>query len=64
MNNTVIEVQDPAGNWIRYTTLTTDYPQQIAQALKQALKSLAAQKSKKARAVDEKTGALLDMLHG
>ena len=63
MNDTVIEIQDPAGNWIRYTTLTTDYPQQISHALRLALKSLMAQKARKARAIDAKTGELLDMLY-
>lgn len=58
-----IEVQDHFGAWKLYTT-TSDNPSSIKLSLAQALKTQLAQKSKKARAVDEKTGAMIDIAHG
>ena len=58
-----IEVQDQFGAWKHFTTCS-DAPSSIKSALSQGLKSQLAQKSKKARAVDEKTGAIIDMAHG
>ena len=58
-----IEIQDQVGQWHTYTRVN-NYPTSIAQALKTALKTQLASKSKKARAVDDKTGALIDMLQG
>ena len=58
-----IEIQDQFGQWRRYT-LVNNTPISIAQALKTALKAQLASKSKKARAVDDKTGVFIDMLQG
>ena len=58
-----IEVQDQFGQWHRFTTVSPN-PSGIAQALKTALKSQLASKSKKARAVDQKTGQVIDFLQG
>ena len=64
MTNMVrIEIQDQFGAWHSYTRVSSN-PSSIQQALKTALKAQLAQKSKKARAVDDKTGQLLDMLQG
>ena len=58
-----IEVQDQFGKWNKYTTVTNN-PISIKQGLERGLKTQLASKSKKARAVDDKTGALIDMAHG
>jgi len=58
-----IEVQDQFGSWKKYTTVTNS-PSSIKLALERALKTQLASKSKKARAVDDKSGALMDMVHG
>lgn len=58
-----IEIQDQFGQWHSYTQVS-NHASSIQQALKTALKAQLAQKSKKARAVDDKTGQLLDMLQG
>lgn len=63
MGNVKIEVQDQFGAW-RYYTHTSSNPPSIKQALQTALKTQMGQRSKKARAVDPKTGALLDLLQG
>lgn len=64
MPNTVrIEVQDQFGKWQTHTRVSS-YPASIKQALATALKSQLAQKSRKARAVDDKTGAVLDIQQG
>jgi len=58
-----IEVQDQFGRWQRFQTVSaTDTS--IKLALQRALKTQLAAKSKKARAVDEKTGTLIDILQG
>jgi len=55
MSNMVrIEIQDQFGAWHSYTRVSNN-PSSIQQALKTALKAQLAQKSKKARAVDDKT---------
>jgi hypothetical protein len=58
-----IEVQDQFGKWHRYTTVSPN-ASSIANALKTALKTQLASKSKKARAVDQKTGQVIDFLQG
>lgn len=64
MSNLVrIEIQDQFGKWHTYTRVTNS-PTSIKQGLENGLKQQLAQKSKKARAVDDKTGQLLDMLQG
>ena len=58
-----IEVQDQFGRWQRFQTVTaTDMS--IKFALQRALKTQLATKSRKARAVDDKTGTLIDILQG
>jgi hypothetical protein len=58
-----IEIQDQFGRWQRFQTVTaTDTS--IKLALQRALKMQLAAKSKKVRAVDDKTGALIDILQG
>lgn len=58
-----IEVQDQFGRWQRFQTVTaTDTS--IKLALQRALKTQLASKSRKARAVDDKTGILIDILQG
>lgn len=58
-----IEVKDQFGRWQRFQTVTaTDTS--IKLALQRALKTQLSSKSRKARAVDDKTGALLDILLG
>lgn len=58
-----IEVQDQFGRWQRFQTVSaTDTS--IKLALQRALKTQLAAKSRKARAVDDKTGALIDILQG
>ena len=64
MSDTIrIEIQDQFGAWHTYTTVS-NFPTSIKQALQTALKSQLAQRSRKARAVDAKTGALIDLLQG
>lgn len=64
MSNLVrIEIQDQFGHWHTYTRVVNN-PSSIQHGLQTALKQQLAQKSKKARAVDDKTGALLDLLQG
>jgi hypothetical protein len=56
-----IEVQDQFGRWQRFQTVSaTDIS--IKLTLQRALKTQLAAKSKKVRAVDEKTGTLTDIL--
>lgn len=58
-----IEIQDQFGRWQRFQTVSaTDTS--IKLALQRALKMQLAAKSKKVRAVDDKTGALIDILQG
>ena len=58
-----IEVQDQFGKWHKHTTVPNN-ASSIKLGLQTALKTQLASKSKKARAVDDKTGALIDMAHG
>jgi hypothetical protein len=58
-----IEVQDQFGQWHRYTKVANT-PTSIKFGLQTALKTQLASKSKKVRAVDDKTGGLVDMLQG
>lgn len=58
-----IEVQDQFGHWKRVTKCVNT-PTSIKAKLDWALKQQLASKSKKARAVDDKTGALIDMAFG
>ena len=56
-----IEVQDQFGRWQRFQTVSaTDIS--IKLTLQRALKTQLAAKSKKVRAVNEKTGTLIDIL--
>lgn len=58
-----IEIQDQFGRWQRFQTVSaTDTS--IKLALQRALKTQLAAKSRKARALDDKTGALIDILQG
>lgn len=58
-----IEVQDQFGRWQRFqTVIATDTS--IKLALQRGLKTQLASKSRKARAVDDKTGILIDILQG
>jgi hypothetical protein len=62
MSNLVrIEIQDQFGKWNTFTRVNNT-PTSIKQGLETALKQQLAQKSKKARAVDDKAGALIDIL--
>ncbi len=56
-----IEIQDQFGRWQTYTRVINS-PTNIKQGLETALRQQLAQKSKKARAVEDKTGALVDIL--
>ncbi len=56
-----IEIQDQFGRWRIYTRVTNN-PTNIKQGMETALRQQLAQKSRKARAVDDKTGALVDIL--
>lgn len=58
-----IEIQDQFGRWQRFQTVTAS-DTSIKLALQRALKMQLASKSKKVRAVDDKTGALIDILQG
>lgn len=55
-----IEIQDQFGAWKFYTRVANN-PASIKSGLKNGLKQQLAKKSGKARAVDDKTGALIDM---
>jgi hypothetical protein len=59
----IIQVQDQFGAWQNFRTVSNS-PASIKQALKAALLSPIGKHSKKARAIDKKTGALIDMEHG
>jgi hypothetical protein len=58
-----IEIQDQFGRWQRFQTVS-GADTSVKLALQRALKTQLAAKSRKARAVDEKTGVLIDMLQG
>ena len=58
-----IEVQGQFGRWQYYTSVTHN-PINIRDGLNRAIKTQLASKSKKARAIDPKTGMLVDMLMG
>jgi len=58
-----IEVQDQFGAWHRHSSVANT-PSSIKLGLQTALKVQLAQKSKKARAVDDKTGAVIDFAFG
>lgn len=58
-----IEIQDQFGYWHRFQTVNAT-GMSIKLTLERALKTQLAAKSRKARAVDDKTGALLDILQG
>lgn len=58
-----IEVQDHFGRWHRFQTVSgTDTS--IKLALQRGLKTPLGAKSRKTRAVDAKTGTLIDILQG
>jgi hypothetical protein len=64
MSNLIrIEIQDQFGRWQRYTRVVNN-PTEIKLGLQRALKQQLAQKSRKVRAVDDKTGQLIDLLQG
>jgi hypothetical protein len=64
MSNQVrIEIMDQFGKWHKYTTISNN-PSSIKQALQAALKQQLASRSKKVRAVDDKTNNIIDMLQG
>lgn len=64
MSNFVrIEIQDQFGRWLKYTSVANN-PISIKNGLQDALKTQLASKSKKARALEEKTGNLIDMAFG
>lgn len=58
-----IQVQDQFGTWQHFQTVSNT-PTSIKAALKMALKSPIGKKSGKARAIDAKTKALIDLEHG
>ena len=58
-----IEIMDQHGKWHRHKNVSNN-PMSIKQALQTALKQQLASKSKKVRAVDDKTNAMIDMLQG
>ena len=58
-----IEIQDQFGRWHTYTRVVNT-PTSIKQGLQNGLKTQLASKSKKARAVDDKNGTLIDLAHG
>ena len=64
MSNLIrIEVQDQFGRWQKYTSVANSATS-IKLGLQTALKTQLASKSKKARAIDEKTGNIVDMQFG
>lgn len=62
-NVILIEVQDQFGAWHKYSSVANN-PSSIKLGLQTALKAQLAQKSKKARAVDDKTGTVVDFAFG
>ena len=58
-----IEIMDQHGQWHRHKNVSNN-PMSIKQALQTALKQQLASKSKKVRAVDDKTNTMIDMLQG
>jgi len=58
-----IEVQDEAGQWLFYTTVSNE-ASNIRLALSESLKSEMASFSRKARAIDDVTGIFIDMANG
>ena len=62
-NKVRIEIMDQFGKWHRHTTISNN-PSSIKQALQVALKTQLASRSKKVRAVDDKTNSFIDMLQG
>ena len=58
-----IEVQDQFGRWQKYTSVVNN-PISIKNGLAAALKTQLASKSKKARAIEEESGNLIDMQFG
>lgn len=64
MSNMVrIEVQDQFGKWHTFKRVANN-PTSIKHGLDAGLKTQLASKSKKARAVDDKTGIMMDMAMG
>lgn len=62
MSNQVrIQVQDQFGKWQNYATVS-GYASSIRQGMEAALRAAMGRSSGKARAVDAKTGAMIDML--
>ena len=60
-----VEVQDQTGGWHKFQGGLPNSGPSIKRAMETAMKqSPLAKKSKKVRAVDEKTGSLVDMLMG
>jgi hypothetical protein len=62
-NQVIIEIMDQHGKWHRYRSVSNN-PMSIKSALETALKQQLASKSKKARAIDEKTKNVIDILQG
>ena len=58
-NEATIQVQDQFGKWQHFQTVSGTAAS-IKQTLAAALKSPMGKKSKKARAIDKKTGAVID----
>tara|TARA_A100001011_G_C14275083_1_gene828805 strand:+ start:456 stop:650 length:195 start_codon:yes stop_codon:yes gene_type:complete len=58
-----IEIMDQFGKWHRHVSISNS-ASGIKQALHSALKTQLASRSKKVRAVDDKTNSLIDMLQG
>jgi hypothetical protein len=59
----VIQIQDQFGNWQFYKTVS-QVGTEVQHALKSAMKTQLASKSKRVRAVEEDSGSLIDMLQG
>ena len=59
----VIQIQDQFGNWKFYKTVS-QVGTEVQHALKSAMKTQLASKSKRVRAVEEDSGSLIDMLQG
>ena len=62
-NQVRIEIMDQFGKWHKHITISNN-PLSIKQALQAALKQQLAARSKKVRAVDDKTNSIIDMLQG
>ena len=60
-NKVKIQVQDQFGKWQNYSTVS-GYSSSIKQGMEAALKTAMGKNSGKARAVDAKLGAIIDML--